>query len=560
MIVNNGIFVKVAAFGTALLGKRAKPKQLMRREMAMNIRMAVFTVLGVAFGLCVNQRICASGGEGLGADIDIRSHDFYIDPGPLPGPSNRRLARFFRVATAESLQPFLDQEHLLQLAARYTSNADIVTFLIDSGLDPNAAFGYGIEEYPQDSRGGATLREGPLHYAAAYNPEPKVVEALVKGGADVDAVGGMRLETPLHYAARYNNAAVVLALVKGGASPNAVNGLISPAYDRSANINGNRPLHRAVCNPDAAVIDALVGAGANVEGRNSSGFLPLHFAAVCAQVGSIAALKRHGADFGAVVTLVEEEDQIHDCTDCNVVQVYLDSLIEDNLGEGQADLSGTRDFLKALVDAGASVNAEGFSPLMLAVEGSLGPEVVGPLLELGAEAKPDLLHVLLASTFQYSGKSAGGYFDRNVASAKNVAVLDQLLGQKGIDVNMRDSCGRTPLHRAAAFAYYQPTRGIEKVIAKLITAGADVNTRLDVDADGYGRCDGARFTPLHQAAQWGSEQNSGYAIASVLLAAGADADVRDPAGKSAWDIADGDRMKELLASEVEGEEQREEQP
>ena len=519
-------------------------------------------LLAVATGICFAIGVCMS--EAGRAAPSIRYH-LSMD-GDFPSTAeSEALATFFRGATVESIRPYLDSEHLLQQAARYADSGDIIAFLIASGFDPNAAFGRGIQGYPQDA--GPKLREGPLHYAAAYNPVPGVVEALLKGGADANAVGGRMLETPLHRAAVRNNGAVVAALVRGGADPNVVNGRISTTWSRSANINGNTPLHRAGCNEDASVIDVLVGAGASVESRNGSGLLPLHFAVLCEQAASVAALKRHGADFGAVVTLVNEEAEMHDCTGCNVVHLLFNSLIDDHEPGEPLDLAGTGQLLRALADAGASVNAEvddvgmyaGYSPLRLAIEGGLGSAVVALLMELGAQAKSELLHAVLASQFQYAGDYAGGSRGRNFASADNLQVLDQLLGQKGIDVNARDHCGRTPLHRAASFAYMEPG-GIEKVIERLIAAGADVNTRLGVEhvreecwMEGFTLSEEG-FTPLHEAVQRGGTDDSGYAIAALLLAAGADVNMPNPAGESALDIAANDRMKALLTGAVEREE------
>ena len=505
----------------------------------MNVRLPAIAGVCLVSGVCAGQ---VSLEEVLGIDYHLSMH-----PDAPTTERSEELATFFRGATVETIRPHLDSEHLLQQAARYTDNEDIIAFLIASGFDPNAAFGPGIQAYPQDL--GPELREGPLHYAAAYNPVPGVVGALIRGGADVNALGGWMLETPLHRAAERNNGAVIAALIKGGANPSAVNGRISSSWSRSANINGNTPLHGAACNQDASVIDVLVGAGANVASRNGSGLLPLHFAVLCEQTASVAALKRHGADFGAVVTLVNEEDEMHICTGCNVVHLLLNALIDDHEPGEPLDLGDAGQLLRALIDAGASVNAKvddvgwyaGYSPLRLAIEGSLGPGVVALLIEVGAQPKSELLHALFAGQFQY----AGGNRRRNLASADNLQVLDQLLGQKGINVDARDYCGRTPLHRAASFGYMEPG-GIEKVIERLIAGGADVNTRLDAEhVREECRTDG--FTPLHEAARWGGEDDSGYAIASMLLAAGADANVRNPAGESALDIAANDRMKGLLA-------------
>lgn len=236
----------------------------------------------------------------------------------FPEPS-AILADFFASATPASTQDYVRAKQLLQYAARYASDPDIIRVLVESGFDPNEGFGRGIPAYPQDL--GPEQHEGPLHDAARWNPNPSIVEALIEGGADVQAVGGWELERPLHYAAANNNAVVVSALIEHGADVDAVNGRISAYYIRSANINANTALHSAAFNDDASVIEVLVNAGADPHTRNSSGMTPLHFAVLGKRPASISALVQRGADPNAVVTLVEKEEQMHDCTGCNPVHV-----------------------------------------------------------------------------------------------------------------------------------------------------------------------------------------------------------------------------------------------
>ena len=468
----------------------------------------------------------------------------------IPREQSDVLTTFFRGATAESVEPFLDYPQLLLQAARHADSSEIISLLIARGFDPNAQHGPGSHRDPW--RVEPRHQAGPLHHAAKCNANPSVVEALVQGGADVHAVGGRQLQPPLHIAARYNNADVVLALIRSGAKPNAV----GSGEIRSPEVNGNQALHEAACNEDASVIDALVGAGANVASRNSGGFTPLHFAVLCEQAQSVSALLSHGADVGAVIVRVEDEESLwHDCIGCDAARLLVNALIDGRPDEGEIDLRKFKEVLTVLAKAGANLDSEntagmyeGFSPLRLAMEAELGPAVVAVLLESGAQAKPALLHALFAETFQYTGKYAGGLDFRDVGSADNLRVLDLLLSKK-IDVNAKDKCGRTPLHRAASLAHgaYGETVGL---VEKLLAAGAHVNTRLDHhggwDGPDYETCFEAAFTPLHAAAQ---HDESGYAIASMLLAAGADASVPDPQGKTARDVAKSDRMKELLAAE-----------
>jgi len=61
----------------------------------------------------------------------------------------------------------------------------------------------------------------PLHRAAALNPNPEIIQALVRLGADINARDKDGL-TPLHWAAFVNsNPQVVLVLLDLGADPKA---------------------------------------------------------------------------------------------------------------------------------------------------------------------------------------------------------------------------------------------------------------------------------------------------------------------------------------------------
>lgn len=488
------------------------------------------------------------------------------------------LATFFRGATPESVEPFLSSAQLLLHAARYADRAELIEYLIASGFNPNGEVSPAV-----DRKAGVAHRPprlGPLHFAARYNLNESVVDALVKGGADVNALGGWFLKRPLHFAAGSNSAAVVLTLIRNGAEVNAVNGRVSGTDFRSPNLNGNRALHEAACNDDATVVDALVYGGADIVSTNSSGFTALHFAVLCKRTRSISTLLAHGADANAVVEFVEEDADMHECTGCNAINLLVHSLTESeevNLGELEPTMA-------VLVAAGADVNSEvesrpswarsgmyaGYSPLRWAVEAQLGSAVVALLLRFDARPEGAPLHALF---------EAGGFDNRNIGTEDGLRVLDLLL-EEGGDPNARDRCGRTLLHRAASLAH-RDSAGVERLVERLIAAGADVNARLqdarlqdriqeledeglivmtdtgiafdsDVDqevlevldlVEACSRHGRVAFTPLHAVAKIGE---AGYAIASMLVAAGADGCASNAEGKTAVDVATGDGVKALL--------------
>jgi uncharacterized protein len=80
----------------------------------------------------------------------------------------------------------------------------VVRLLLDAGADPNAAFT------------GGTHSETPLHWAASSD-DVDVAEALIDGGADVEAPGGSIDDTPLDNAVGYGCWHVARLLVRRGA-------------------------------------------------------------------------------------------------------------------------------------------------------------------------------------------------------------------------------------------------------------------------------------------------------------------------------------------------------
>jgi truncated hemoglobin YjbI len=99
---------------------------------------------------------------------------------------------------------------------------DVVSLLLRLGVEPNI-----------QGRGDHT----PLYWVAnecASETGPEVVRALVRGGADVNACGGVTRATALHMSARRGHVGIARALLDSGAEVNA--------RDRK----GDTPLQRAI--------------------------------------------------------------------------------------------------------------------------------------------------------------------------------------------------------------------------------------------------------------------------------------------------------------------------
>jgi|GEM_PF-1147948 len=101
----------------------------------------------------------------------------------------------------------------------------------------------------------------PLHVAAKTG-KPKCATALIKAGADVNAVNEQG-RTPLHAAATHNHLDIIKTLVENGANVNV----------RSKNLG--TPLHDAAVNGNLEVAKYLLAKGADINATSKRGVTPL---------------------------------------------------------------------------------------------------------------------------------------------------------------------------------------------------------------------------------------------------------------------------------------------
>ena len=409
----------------------------------------------------------------------------------------------------------MDDVFPLHLAAGFNPDPRVITLLLENGK--------GIEKAvaPKGSWFAGFWR--PLHFAAVLNGEPKVTEVLLEWGADINANSGEGQRTPIWYAARSNpNPAVAGLLLDWGANAttregyyydlvsiaaiaNSNPGMVAMLIDRSGGLpssfrGGTTPVHDAVLNPNPEVLEYLLDIGLDV---NPDGSSPLNRA-----VG-------YNNTSPEVITLLLERG-----ADVSVKGPQGASVLH------EAGSNPNPEIAELILDQGLDIEAkdnEGRTPLSWAVLGFHDYEFLGQnnlptiefLLDQGASAnsKDNSGNTPFILAFDASGTTSRRYRAPDDA-------LVRLLVERGADIDTSNIAGETPLFLAIS-------RGVNIQTAGLLVelGGADLD-----------KLDSAGNTALHLAVLRDWEQ-----MVEMLLDNGADRKITNAAGKTACQVARDER-------------------
>ncbi len=125
----------------------------------------------------------------------------------------------------------------------------------------------------------------PIMLAAQYNPNVSVLKALLEGGADISETEPKYRSNALHLAANKSS------------SPKIIDALISAGADLNArNYLGETPLIMAVnANPETRVVSELIKKGADINARDYQGHSVLEYARSQRRSYIVTELKKLGA-------------------------------------------------------------------------------------------------------------------------------------------------------------------------------------------------------------------------------------------------------------------------
>lgn len=405
-----------------------------------------------------------------------------------------------------------DRDQIYELKGILPSTGSMEEELMDLFLER------GISIDDRDIHGATAL-----HYALSFSRMHSII-ALIKRKANVNARDNMK-KTPLHYLAEK-----------------------SSGIDMFYNDSGS--------NKDSweMLMDAFLKAGADINARDIDGASPVD-CAIWRGDNDILALieEKGGKPSAALPASLEDAAKIGNEGE---LKKMLDRNPELNRSRGfggstllhTAAEGGRLECCRLITERGGEVNAKDIlrkTPLIRAVEKGHKP-VVQLLAEKGAdihckdcyygtvfdfaEGKHEILEYLIGkgecSDLSSIDNTYGTTLLHQMAERGDIELV-RLILKKGIDVNIRDMTGRTPLHHCASS---DGKEGSNEMVPFLISQGAIVNVQ-----DDEGR------TALHWACMSGY-----YETAKLLISKGADVNMHDKGGLAPLHMVESPRIADLL--------------
>lgn len=318
-------------------------------------------------------------------------------------------------------------------------------------------------------------QKGTLLLFASRHGLLSVIEAITDSGANMNFntkdSDGM---TPLAWATRKGHEAVVQLLIER----DDVDTNIQDNY-------GQTPLLRAATYGHEAVVRLLIDRGVEIDSRYSKGRTPLSWAA------------RFGHE-AVVRLLIERDAEINSRDNAERTPLLL------------AAWFGHEAVVRLLIERGVEIDLRdytGQTPLSLAAE--YGHEAVVRFL-IERDAEIDSRDNGGRTPLSWAARGRPGSVARSLtvlggeieARSRQEAIVRMLI-ERGVDIDSRDTRGRTPLAWAV--------EGEQEVVVRLFELGAEIDSR-----DNKGR------TPLSWAASRGHR-----AVVRLLIELGADIGSRD---------------------------------
>jgi ankyrin repeat protein len=420
---------------------------------------------------------------------------------------------------------------------------EVAELLIGAGANPNSA--------PGEQSSMAHYGSGvPLHCAVRADHRD-IVELLLDNGADVNARDREGM-TSLYWAVRQGRLEMVNYLLAKGADANIRTGRYSMDIG-SAHVDIGTPLGVAVEEGYVEIAEALVSGGADLKGKSTLGWTPLH-AAIMSHCHSVVDTAVAPERLGQKTTPAEHDrnadsaEEVRQRLRMQIVRFLIAHGAQVKAKDKEnvtplhcAAYMGQTDIVQLLLAEGAEVNARtvrdpngGFALSDLYLNTPL-PSGATPIHAAVVDRDPNVVDVLTAHGGQLDAKDESGRTPLHYAVVQGDAGPVQFLITRGADVNARADDGAIPLADALLAGHVQ----IAKMLIVAGSARVDIKDRLakmPVEQR-YGR------TPLLHGAMWSmpwlrrgagdanrDEEGFRREWIELLLVNGADPNERDDMG------------------------------
>ena len=487
-----------ALYYTAYLGFTDAVKGLVDHEQPCN-RAQIVNTLGGCYGL----PLCAAAAIGHvdicrsliqhGADIEKEGSDYkHRGTGTALGLA----ARFGRVTTVKLLienganvEGNSSSYHGPAIsAAAYNGHEHVVRLLLENGANVNGQGPDGKTSVHSAARGGHLgvvkillehnadiearnkYKETPL-IRAAINDQAEMVGFLTKHGANIEAEDHQGF-TALHRTVRHGRSGTFAMLLEKGAQLGTRGG------------NGETLLHSAVTEDRIDMLRVLFSLGVDLESQDHDGLTPLHVATSHDKESALLLLLDKGANLQSKDRISQTPlHKVASKGDVSVMRTLIsrgaDLEAEDEKNRTPlhlAVLGGRENAVRLLLSLGVNIEAPnlwGETPLFAAIYARKNSaNIVRLLLENGASIE--------ARTTGPPAFFEGWTVLHRAAIADNGKLVRKLL-DRGVDVNVTDARGLTPLGWATALGYQNTdaTKELERnggVVGKEISMGAIYKT------------------------------------------------------------------------------------
>lgn len=373
-----------------------------------------------------------------------------------------------------------------------------------------------------------TAVPGPMYYAVRLGQTAVAIRQIETSGLRAEEIEGQR--SPLHQACLKGNAAIVKAMLRAGASVAA------------RDIRGRTPVYSASLDGQLEVVKMLLQRGVELNTANDHGWTAINVAADEGHLEVVKLLVDRGAD----ITMANSvgATPLHSAAASGhpeVVKLLVDKGADitvvgssEETPLHQAAENGHLEVVKLLLDNGAEISASdnrGWTPIVLAAaHGHL--EVVELLVHHGADltapsssewplillaannGQQRVIKMLIEKGVDTMVVGTDGWTPIHLAASNGHLEVVKLLIDNGVDITTTNKRGWTPINLAAA-------RGHLEVIKVLMGKGAGIMV-----ANNTG------WTPLHVAANHGHLE-----VVELLFDEGADINAVNAEGMTPIEVA-----------------------